>query len=32
MYVVKAAEATFVRTICVYNVDEIDTWKRAVVA
>jgi hypothetical protein len=27
MYVEKAAEMTFVRKMCAYNVDEIDTWK-----
>jgi len=26
MYVVKAAKTTFVRKICTFNVDEIDTW------
>jgi len=26
MYVVKAAEMTFVRKICTFNIDEIDTW------
>ncbi len=26
MYIVKAAETTFVRKICTFNIDEIDTW------
>ncbi len=28
MYVVKAAKMTFVRKICTFNVDEIDTWSQ----
>jgi len=26
MYIAKAAKTTFVRKICMFNVDEIDTW------
>jgi hypothetical protein len=26
MYVVKAAKTMFVRKICMFNIDEIDTW------